>query len=98
MPSGGSYRLTILGQTTIRPTLANIRILAPEGMRFTTWSEGIRIQNHAATWEGVLQGTVELEVSFEAPPLPVRVWRAISDLILKVESSLDLHVRSWLAR
>jgi hypothetical protein len=77
--SGGSYRLTILGQTTIRPTPANIRISAPDGMHFVTWSEGIRIQNHTATWEGVLQGTVELEVSFEAPPLPVRVWRAISD-------------------
>ena len=79
-PSGGSYRLTIHGQTTIQPTPANIRILAPDGMRFTTWSEGFRIQNRtAATWEGVLQGTVELEVSFEAPALPVRLWRAISD-------------------
>jgi hypothetical protein len=79
-PLGGSYKLTIHGQTTIQPTSANIRILAPDGMRFTTWSEGIRIHNRtAATWEGVLQGTVELEVSFEAPPLPVRLWRAISD-------------------
>ncbi len=77
--SGGSYRLTILGQTTIRPTPANIRISAPEGMDFTTWSEGIEIQNHTATWEGVLQGELELEVSFEAPSLPVRLWRAISD-------------------
>jgi Protein of unknown function (DUF4012) len=77
--SGGSYRLTILGQTTIRPTPANIRISAPDGMRFTTGSEGIQIQNHTATWEGVLQGSLELEVWFEAPSLPVRLWRAIFD-------------------
>ena len=77
--SGGSYRLTILGQTTIRPTPANIRISAPDGMAFTTWSEGIQIRNHTATWEGVLQGRLELEVSFEAPSLPVRLWRAIFD-------------------
>jgi hypothetical protein len=78
--SGGSYRLTVLGQTTIRPTQGTVRILAPPGMHFTAWSEGMRVQGNVATWEGVLQGELDLEVSFEAPSLPVRVWRALLDL------------------
>jgi hypothetical protein len=77
---GGSYRLTILGQTTIRPTQGTVRILAPPGMHFTAWSEGMRIQDDVATWEGVLQGRLELEVSFESPSLPVRLWRALTGL------------------
>jgi hypothetical protein len=77
---GGSYRLTILGQTTIRPTHGTVRILAPPGMHFTTWTEGMRIRDDTATWKGKLEGTLELEVSFEAPSLPVRLWRALSDL------------------
>jgi hypothetical protein len=77
---GGSYRLTILGQTTIRPTHASIRILAPEGMHFTAWSDGMRAHDGVVTWEGVLQGELELEVTFEAPQLPVRLWQALSEL------------------
>lgn len=75
---GGSYRLVILGQTTIRPTTASVRIQAPPGMRFTEWSEGVRIQDDVATWTGTLGDDVELDLSFEAPPLPVRVWRALT--------------------
>jgi hypothetical protein len=78
--SGGSYRLTVIGQTTIRPTHASIRITAPEGMHFTAWSDGVRARDGVATWEGMLQGELELEVTFEAPPLPVRLWQALSDL------------------
>jgi hypothetical protein len=74
----GSYRLVILGQTTIRPTSASVRIQAPPGMRFTRWSEGVRVQDDVATWAGMLGDDVELELSFEAPPLPVRVWRALT--------------------
>ena len=77
---GGSYRLAILGQTTIRPTQGTVRILAPPGMHFTSMSEGFRVREDVATWEGALQGGITLEVSFEAPPLPVRLWRAIRDL------------------
>ena len=72
--------MNVIGQTTIRPTHASIRILAPEGMNFTAWSEGVHTQDGVATWEGVLQGELEIEVAFEAPPLPVRLWRAFSDL------------------
>lgn len=75
----GSYRLAVLGQTTIRPTHGTVRILAPPGMHFTTWSEGISVQDDVATWEGVLQGDLLMKVSFEVPSLPVRLWRAFSE-------------------
>jgi len=77
---GGSYSLSILGQTTIRPTHGTVRILAPPGMHFTTVSEGFHSRRDVATWEGVLQSELTLEVSFEAPSLPVRVWRGLRDL------------------
>jgi hypothetical protein len=76
---GGSYHLTVLAQTTIQPTHATVRIKAPPGMRFTRWSEGIRAVDDMATWAGVLDRKLELEVSFEAPALPVRLWRALSE-------------------
>jgi hypothetical protein len=49
-------------------------------MHFTTVSEGFRSRRNVAMWEGVLQGELTLEVSFEAPSLPVRVWRGLRDL------------------
>jgi len=75
----GSYRLAVLGQTTIRPTRGTVRIVAPPGMHFTTWSEGLSVHDDEATWEGVLQGDLMMEVSFEVPSLPVRLWRALSE-------------------
>jgi Protein of unknown function (DUF4012) len=74
----GSYRLVILGQTTIRPTDARVRIRAPEGMSFTGWSDGIRVNGDVATWEGTLGNGVTLELTFEAPSLPVRLWRVLT--------------------
>jgi uncharacterized protein DUF4012 len=76
---GGTYHLTVLAQTTIRPTHATVRIKAPPGMRFTRWSEGIRAVDDVATWAGILDRKLELEVSFEAPALPVRLWRFLSE-------------------
>jgi hypothetical protein len=76
----GSYRLTVLGQTTIRPTRGTVRIQAPLGMRFTAWSEGLRVKGDVATWTGALRPRMELMVSFEAPSLPVRLWRALTEL------------------
>jgi hypothetical protein len=77
---GGTYELTVLGQTTIRPTQATILIHAPSGMRFTSGSEGLEIDGDVATWKGPLGDRLDLEVSFEAPSLPVRLWRALTSL------------------
>jgi hypothetical protein len=75
--SSGSYRLSVLGQTTIRPTEAVIRFLAPAWMRFTGGSEGVTFDGDRAIWSGVVGDRLELEVSFEQLPLFVRLWRSV---------------------
>ena len=77
---GGRYRLTVLGQTTVRPTRATITIHAPSGMRFTSATDGVRTDGDVATWNGVLIDRLELVVQFRAPSLPVRLWRALTSL------------------
>jgi hypothetical protein len=78
---GGTYLLTVLGQTTVRPTTATIRIHPPAGMRFTSWPDGVTVSDEGvATWQGQLEDRLELELSFAAPSLPVRVWRAVTGL------------------
>src|SRR6185436_621515 len=37
--TGGTYHLTFIGQTTIRPTTVRVRITAPDGMRFTSFDD-----------------------------------------------------------
>jgi hypothetical protein len=75
--SGGSYRLNVLGQTTIRPTEAVITFRAPTGMRFTGGSEGVAFDGDRAVWDGVLGDRLELELSLEQLPLLVRLWRSV---------------------
>jgi len=75
---GGSYVLTVVGQTTIRPTVATVVIRAPEGTRFTSWSEGITVASDRATWSGVMSDRMTFDVSFERQPLLRRLWDAVS--------------------
>jgi Protein of unknown function (DUF4012) len=74
----GTYRLRVFGQTTIRPTEVDIRVEAPPGMTFTGWTDGIRVRNGVATWRGTLGDGTTLELQFEAPSLPVRVWQVLT--------------------
>lgn len=76
--SDGTYRLTFVGQTTIRPTQALLRVHVPAGMRFTTGSDGVELASGVATWRGVLGDRVELELSLEKLPLLVRLWRTVT--------------------
>jgi hypothetical protein len=76
--SDGSYRLVFIGQTTIRPTEASVRVRAPAGMRFTTASDGVRLDGKIATWRGVLGDRLELDLSLERLPLLVRLWQAVA--------------------
>jgi len=78
--SSGSYRLTFLGQTTIRPTEVTITIRAPEGTDVVWTSEPMRVQGGVATWTGSPAGVLQLEVRFRAP-LPLRWWRNASRLL-----------------
>jgi hypothetical protein len=75
--SSGSYDLTVVGQTTIRPTVATMVIRAPVGMRFTTSSEGVLVQGDRATWTGMLGDRMRLELAFERRPLLERLWSSL---------------------
>lgn len=75
--TGGVYRLTFLGQTTIRPAPLTVEITAPDGMRIVSASPGVRIEGDTAMWEGVPSRRLELEVEFQ-PSWPVRLWRALT--------------------
>lgn len=81
--SGGTYRLTVVGQTTIRPTRATFRFIAPEAMRFVRGSgtDGLRVEGSTATWSGVLPDRLDLVVSIERIPLGTRLWRALVDAL-----------------
>ena len=62
--AGGIYRLTLQGQTTVRPTRAAVRVAVPDGMEVTRVSEGARVNGDVVTWRGVLGNVVRIEVAF----------------------------------
>lgn len=74
--TGGGYRLAFLGQSTIRPTQVHFVINAPNGMRFTSWSQEFSLQDGALVYDGTPVGNLDLQATF-APPLPVRLWRSL---------------------
>jgi hypothetical protein len=76
--SDGTYQLTLVGQTTIRPTVGTVTVHAPDGMRFTSGSEGIELDGETATWRGMLGDRLELELSLQKMPMLVRLLRAVT--------------------
>jgi hypothetical protein len=74
--SGGSYRITVLGQTTIRPTDLILRVEPPAGTDVVWTSEEMTVEDGVASWEGEAPRRLELEVRFRAP-LPLRWWRNV---------------------
>jgi hypothetical protein len=75
--SGGTYRLTFLNQTTIRPTRLRVEIRVPDGMSVRSTSGTLRRDGDLVVYEGVPERSVELEVAF-SPSLPVRLWRNVT--------------------
>ena len=76
--SSGAYRLTMIGQNTIRDTVGTVTVHAPAGMRFTAGSDGTELDGDTATWRGVLGDRLELELSLERIPMLVRLLRAVT--------------------
>jgi hypothetical protein len=74
--SGGVYRLTVLGQTTIRPTQLRLVIEAPAGTSVVWTSHDMDVHGSVAIWEGVAGPHMEFEVRFSAPA-PLRWWRNV---------------------
>jgi hypothetical protein len=77
--SGGSYELTVLGQTTIQPTDVSVAIHAPSGTRIVWTSTPMAVDGGTATWRGSPSAATILEVRFQAP-LPLRVVRDVTRL------------------
>ena len=76
--SNGAYRLTFVGQTTIRATVGTVTVHAPAGMRFTAGSDGIELDGDTATWRGPLGDRLELELSLDRIPMLVRLMQAVT--------------------
>jgi len=75
--SGGTYRLTFLNQTTIRPTHLHVELTVPAGMQVRSMSDGLEQHGDAIVYDGTPGRSLELEVSF-SPPLPQRLWRDVT--------------------
>ena len=78
--TGGTYRLSFVGQSTIRPARVRILIQAPEGMRFTSWSDDLSRQGGSLVFDGMPAANLDLRTTF-APSLPVRLWRSLIDKV-----------------
>jgi Protein of unknown function (DUF4012) len=72
--SGGTYRLTFLNQTTIRPTHLRIDIRIPPGMEIRSTSGNLVRRGDSVVYDGAPGRTLALEVTF-SPPLASRLWR-----------------------
>lgn len=80
--SGGTYRLRLEGQPTIKPTTASVSITVPDGMKVISASEGTTIADGRATWAGEVGKGVDIEVAFQ-PPLLSRTWAHIKGFLNK---------------
>ncbi len=66
---GGTYRLSFIGQTTIRPITLRVVVHAPDGMAFTSASDQLTREGEDLVYEGHPRGNLDLEASF-APIAP----------------------------
>jgi hypothetical protein len=74
--SGGTYSLTFQNQTTIRPTRLHVEITPPPGMSIVSATAGVRVVDGRAVYDGVAPYRLDIEVTFEPPPL-LRLWRDV---------------------
>jgi hypothetical protein len=75
--SGGTYRLTYLGQPTIRPTTLQLTVQAPPGTKIVWTSVPMTVDGGIATWEGRPGPRSVFVVRFRAPQ-PLRILRDLT--------------------
>jgi Protein of unknown function (DUF4012) len=78
--SGGTYRLTLLTQTTIRRPRLRVEVAVPDGMSVVEATARMEVSGSRAVWEGVPPKRLVLEVRFR-PPTLVRYWRNVVRLL-----------------
>jgi Protein of unknown function (DUF4012) len=74
--SAGRYRLTLFGQTTVRPESVTVTIHAPEGANIVWTNVPMSVDGSSATWSDHPTSNTNLEVRFRAPLL-LRVCRDV---------------------
>ena len=65
--SGGTYTLSVLPQTTVKPTRMRVTIHAPAGTRIGWTSEPMSVDGGTAVWTGEPQGPLRLEGQVRRP-------------------------------
>jgi len=78
--TGGTYRLSFVGQTMIRPPEVRVLISPPDGMQFTSSGDGFSREGDQLVYDGHPTGNLDLEATF-APSLPVRIWRDVVNTV-----------------
>ena len=62
--SGGTYRLTYLGQTTVCPTTLRVVVVVPDGKHITSTSPSMQISGTTAVWSGIPTHRMYFTVDF----------------------------------
>jgi hypothetical protein len=72
--SSGVYRLTFVGQPSIRPVALTVTVVAPPGTEVIWSNVPMTLDGERATWRGEPGPRLSLEVRFQAPTI-TRWWR-----------------------
>jgi Protein of unknown function (DUF4012) len=85
--SGGTYHLTFLNQTTIRPAHLRVQIQVPPGMQVRSMGDGLRLEGDLLVYEGTPRRLLELQATF-SPSLLSRwghnITRPLSKPVLRI--------------
>ncbi len=77
---GGTYRVTIRSQPTVRPTTGTVSIEVPDGMDVVQTNVPMEIADGVATWNGNLGYEEEFVIRFQRP-FPDRAWTQLLDFL-----------------
>ena len=84
---GGTYRLRIQGQPTIRPTTVTVVIRAPQGMSVVDTSVPMEVRGNEAVWRGTVSDEQDFLIRFSRPFLPrvwTQVWGWLSEPVIRL--------------
>jgi hypothetical protein len=80
--SGGTYRLRIVHQATIKPDVVRVQIAVPAGMQVTETSPELDSSGDVLVYQGSPTTDLELWARFR-PALPLRLWRDLTQVFYR---------------